>query len=133
MKLWSLWSFIFHIADIGVWKYVFTGVITKIKMFHSCHNPVVTVAILSFVSLSCRTSVACVWHSCCKQTRSQIYDTKSISIKTREASGFKSLRLNCWNIIQVMQKCKMSASFRRILICYLVVYIKKINLLSFHR
>ena len=30
-----------------------------------------------------------------------------------KATGFKSLRLNCWNIIQVIYVCKISISFSR--------------------
>ena len=34
-------------------------------------------------------------------------------------SSFTSLRLNCWNIAQVIQKCKMLTNFSRLLTCYL--------------
>ena len=46
----------------------------------------------------------------------------------RKASSFTFLRLNCWNITQVMQKCKILSNFSRILTCYLTQFIKKINL-----
>ena len=50
----------------------------------------------------------------------------------RKATSFTSLRLNCWNITQVIQKCKMLTNFSRILTCYLTqsYLLKKINLLS---
>ena len=65
MKLFlSLWSFICHIADTGVWKYVFTCVVIKVKNFHSCRTRVDRVSLcrirVAFVSLalhSCRTHV----------------------------------------------------------------------------
>ena len=77
MKLFlSLQSFICHVANIGVWKYVFTCVVIKIKISHSCRTRVVRVVLVSHscwtllarVSLvlhscpSCRTCVARVWH-----------------------------------------------------------------------
>ena len=43
-----------------------------------------------------------------------------IFMKTRKTAGFKSLRLNCWNITQAIKKCKMST---------IQSYFKKINLL----
>ena len=66
MKLFlSLLSFIFYIANRGVWKYVFTSVVIKIKIFHSCHTLFVRVALASY---SCHTRVALVSfvsHLCC--------------------------------------------------------------------
>ena len=50
---------------------------------------------------------------------------------TRKAIGFKSLRLNCSDVTQVIQKCEMSTTFSKILniLYYSVVFIEKINLL----
>ena len=50
----------------------------------------------------------------------------------RKATSFTSLRLNCWNITQVIQKCKMLTNFSRILTCYLTQrnLLNEINLLS---
>ena len=51
--------------------------------------------------------------------------------KTRKATGFKSLRLNRWNIIQVIWISKMPTSFSRLnILSYLAVFIKKINVLA---
>ena len=66
MKLFpSLQSFICHIANIEVWKYVFTRVIIKIKIFHSCRARAVPVAFVSYFCRSCNTRVRLVSHSCC--------------------------------------------------------------------
>ena len=47
-----------------------------------------------------------------------------------KATSFTSLRPNCWNITQVIQKCKSLTNFSRILTCYLIEsYLKKVNLL----
>ena len=43
-----------------------------------------------------------------------------ILITTEKTTGFKSLRLNCWKITQVIKTCKMSTSFSRISSCYLI-------------
>ena len=50
----------------------------------------------------------------------------------KKDTSFTSLRLNCWNIAQVIQKCKMLTNFSRILTCYLTqsYLLKKKNLLS---
>ena len=50
----------------------------------------------------------------------------------KKSTSFTSLRLNCWNTAQVIQKCKMLTNFSRILTCYLTqsYLLKKINLLS---
>ena len=81
MKLFlSLLSFICHIANIVVWKYVFTRVVVKIKICHSRRTRVVRVALVPYscrlcltrialvllVLHLCRIRVACVWHLCCK-------------------------------------------------------------------
>ena len=51
----------------------------------------------------------------------------------RKATSFTSLWLNCWNITQIIQKCKMFTNFSRILtLSYSVLFIKKINLLCLH-
>ena len=55
--LLSLQSFICHIANIGVWKCIFTGLIMKIKIFHSYHARVVRVALVSHSCRSCSTRV----------------------------------------------------------------------------
>ena len=59
----------FHlqIVNIRVWKYVFTRVVIKIKIFHSCRTHVVRVALVSHLCRSCLTrvaSVALVLYSC---------------------------------------------------------------------
>ena len=84
MKLFlSLYSFIRHIANIGMWKHVFSRVVIKRKIFHLYRTCVVRVAVLLHCCCSCstrhalalfeshsfrlsRTRVARVWHSCCK-------------------------------------------------------------------
>ena len=43
-----------------MWKYLFTRVVIKIKIFHSCRNRVVHVALVLFVSHSSHTCVALV-------------------------------------------------------------------------
>ena len=50
----------------------------------------------------------------------------------KKDTSFTSLRLNCWNIAQVIQKCKMLTNFSRILTCYLTQrnLLNEINLLS---
>ena len=87
-RLFLVWNcsspFICYVANVGLGKYVFTCVIIKIKIFHSCRTRVVRVALVShscgscsarvslvfaLVSLvfhSCRTRVTRVWHSCFK-------------------------------------------------------------------
>ena len=61
----ALQSFSCHFVNIRVYKYVFTHVAIKIKIFHSCRTRVFRVALLSLSCLSCSTRVALVLHSCC--------------------------------------------------------------------
>ena len=45
-------------------------------------------------------------------------------IKTRKATGFKSLLLNCWKIIQVTQICQVLTGLSKIyaVLVYLILY-----------
>ena len=69
----SLQFFTFLIVNIRVWKYVFTHVVIKIKIFYSCRSRVVRVALVPYlchtrvtlVLQSCLTLVALVSHSFC--------------------------------------------------------------------
>ena len=69
MKLFhSLKSFICYIANILVWKYIFTLVFVKIKIFHLCHTRVVRVTLLSHSCLICIIPVSLLLqsrHLCC--------------------------------------------------------------------
>ena len=76
----SLQSITCHIVNIGVWKYVVTSALIKIKTFHSCRTRVIRVALVSHscrsrftrVTLallmlhSCCIRIARAWRSCCK-------------------------------------------------------------------
>ena len=53
-----------YIANIGVWKHVFTCVVIKINIFHSCRTRVVCVAFVPHSFRSCGTRVALVLHWC---------------------------------------------------------------------
>ena len=67
MKLFlSLLSFICHIANIVVWKYVFTRVVRVALVPHSCRLCLTRIALVLLVLHLCRIRVACVWHLCCK-------------------------------------------------------------------
>ena len=68
----SLQSFICHIPNVRVWKYVFTRAAIVLFVSHSpleSHSYltcVPRVTIVPYLCRSCRTLVARVWHSCCK-------------------------------------------------------------------
>ena len=64
--LLSLLSFICDIANIGVWKYVFTRIVIKIFFFHSCRSCSTRVTLVSYSCRLFRIRVARIWHSCCK-------------------------------------------------------------------
>ena len=57
-----------HIVNIGIWKYVFTRVIIKIKIFslalHSCRSCSTLVALVLHSRRSCCTRIPFVSHSC---------------------------------------------------------------------
>ena len=50
----------------------------------------------------------------------------------KKSTSFTSLRLNCWNITQVVRECKILTNFGRIFTYYLTqsYLLKKINILS---
>ena len=58
---------IFHLpySYTGVWIYVFTFVVLKIKIFHSFRTRVVRIALLLYSCYLCRTRVALVSYSYC--------------------------------------------------------------------
>ena len=65
MKLFlSLQSFTCHIVNMRVQKYVFTHVVIKIKIFHSCRTRVVRIALVSHSCRLCSTRVGLGSHSC---------------------------------------------------------------------
>ena len=56
----SLSSFTHYIVNIGVWKYVSTGLVIKMKIFHSWRTRVVLVSLLTLVSdLRCTRAHLC--------------------------------------------------------------------------
>ena len=62
--LLSLRSFTCHKANVGMWKYVFTRIVIKIKVFHSCRTRVFYVALVSHLHLACASRVPPVSYSC---------------------------------------------------------------------
>ena len=51
-------------VNVGMWKYVSTRVVIKIRIFQSCYARVVRVALVSYSCRLCSTRIALVSHSC---------------------------------------------------------------------
>ena len=62
--LLSLRSFTCHKANVGMWKYVFTRIVIKIKVFHSCRTRVFYVALLPHLRRAFASRVSPVSHLC---------------------------------------------------------------------